>query len=75
MGSRVDPAGLRTKLSRRDGVVDWVVGEGGEVDVAGVVVPEGSADKPRVVAGVDGGGRGPAGESVSDDQGRGRSCV
>lgn len=75
VGSRVGPVGLRTKLFRREGFVDCVVGEGGEVEVAGVVVPEGSADRPRVVAGVEGGGRGPAGESVRDDQGRCRSCV
>ncbi len=70
----MDAVGLRTKLSRLDGTVDWSVGDEGEVEVAGVVVPDGSADKPRLVAGVDGGGRGPGGESVSEDQGRGRSC-
>lgn len=55
--------------------MDCVVGDGGEVEVAGVVVPDGSADGPRVVAGVEGGGSGPAGESVRDDHGRCRSCV
>jgi hypothetical protein len=74
VGSSVDPAALRTKLFRRDGAEDCVVGDGGEVDVAGVVVPDGPAEKLSVVAGVDGGGRGPGGESVTDDHGRGRSC-
>lgn len=74
VGSKVGPVGLRTKLLRRDGFVDCVVGEGGEVEVAGVFVPDGSAESPRVVAGVEGGGNGPAGESVRDDQGRCRSC-
>jgi hypothetical protein len=69
----VDPVALRPKLFLREGAEDCIVGDGGEVDVAGVVVPEGPAEKLSVVAGVDGGGRGPGGESVTDDQGRGRS--
>jgi len=51
-----------------------MVGEGGEVEVAGVVAPDGPAEKLSVVAGVEGGGRGPGGESVTDDHGRGCSC-
>ena len=73
VGARTGVA-ARRKLSRLDGAADWVVGDGGEVDVAGVVVPEGSAvESPKLVAGVDGGGRGPAGESVREDQGLARS--
>lgn len=52
-----------------------MVGEGGDVDVAGVVAPDGPEEKFRVVAGVDGGGRGPGGESVTDDHGRAWSWV
>ncbi len=59
------------KLSRRDGVDDCIVGDGGEVRV-GVVVPDETAERPEL-AGVEGGGRGPVGESVNEDQGRGRS--
>lgn len=73
VGSRVDPAPLRIKLFRREGADDCVVGDGGEVDVAGVVAPDGPAERLSVVAGVDGGGWGPGGESVTDDHGRGRS--
>jgi len=51
-----------------------MVGEGGEVEVAGVVAPVGPAEMLSVVAGVVGGGRGPGGESVTDDHGRGCSC-
>jgi hypothetical protein len=75
VGSRVEPAALRTKLFRREGAEDCVVGEEGEVEVAGVVAPDGPAEKFSVVAGVEGGGRGPGGESVTDDHGRERSCV
>lgn len=70
MGASVGVAARRTKLSRRDGAADCVVGEGGDVDVAGVVAPEGSADCPKLVAGVEGGGSGPGGDSVNDDHGR-----
>lgn len=73
VGSRVEPAALRMKLFRREGAEDCMVGEGGEVEVAGVVAPDGPAEKLSVVAGVEGGGRGPGGESVTDDHGRGRS--
>lgn len=68
-------AALRTKLSRRDGAADLVVGDGGDVEVAGVVAPEGSADSPKLVAGVDGGGSGPGGDSVKVDHGRWRSLL
>lgn len=37
-------------------MADWRMGDGGEVDVFGVVAPEGPADRFMVVAGVDGGG-------------------
>ena len=51
------------KLPRRDGAFDCGVDDGG-VDVAvGVVDPEGSADSAMLVAGVEGGGCGPGGES------------
>jgi len=67
---------LRAKLSLRDSDGERWIGEGGEVDVTGVVAPEGSAvDSPKLVAGVDGGGSGPAGESLADDQCCGRSCM
>lgn len=59
----------RMKLPRRDGVDDCNVGEGGVVRV-GVVAPEETAESPE---GVEGGGRGPEGESASVDHGRGRS--
>ena len=71
----MDPGDLRTKLFRREGAEDCMVGEGGEVEVAGVVAPEGRAeDELRVVAGVEGVGEGPDGESATEDQGRERSC-
>lgn len=44
-----------------------MVGEGGDVDVAGVVVPDGAAESADNVAGVEGGGRGEADESASED--------
>jgi hypothetical protein len=69
VGARAGVAALRTKLSRRDGAADCVVGDGGDVDVAGVVAPEGSVDSPKLVAGVEGGGSGPGGDSVKDDHG------
>lgn len=74
MGSRLEPVARRMKLPRRDGADDCTVGDGGEVEKVGVVVPDDTADKPEL-AGVEGGGMGPEGESVSVDQGRGRSEV
>jgi hypothetical protein len=73
VGAREGVAALRTKLPRREGAADCVVGDGGDVEVAGVVAPEGSADSPMLVAGVEGGGSGPGGDSVKDDHGRWRS--
>jgi hypothetical protein len=57
------------KLPLREGADESVVGEGGDVERAGVLVPEEMAERPEL-AGVDGGGRGPEGESVVVDQGR-----
>lgn len=58
------------KLPLRDGAVDCTVGDGGDVESAGVVVPDERAERPEL-AGVDGGGRGPDGESLGVvDQGR-----
>lgn len=49
--------------------------DGGVVVAVGVVEPEGSADSAAFVAGVDGGGCGPGGESAREDKkGRGCSC-
>lgn len=38
-----------------------------------MVARDGPVEKLRVVAGVEGGGWGPGGESVTDDHGRGRT--
>lgn len=73
VGSNVDPGEVRTKLLGREAAEDCVVGEGGEVEVAGVEAREGTADELRVVAGVDGGGEGAEGVSVAEDQGLERS--
>ena len=58
------------KLPRREDVEDGMAVEGGEDVNVGVVAPEETADRPAL-AGVEGGGRGPAGESIVD-HGRGR---
>lgn len=60
------------KLPLRDGADDCVVGDGGDVESVGVFVPDEMAERPEL-AGVEGGGRGPDGESLNVDQGRGRS--
>src|SRR5690242_8790212 len=74
VGSRVAPGDLRAKLPRREGAFDCGADEGGVVVAVGVVDPEGSADRAALVAGVDGGGCGPGGESARDgEKGRGRS--
>ena len=72
MVSKPEPVGRRTKLPLRDGVEDCMVGDGREVESVGVFVPEEIAESPPL-AGVEGGGSGPEGESENVDQGRGRS--
>ena len=73
VGSSVDPGDLRTKLPRRDGAFECGVEDGGVDAAVGVVDPEGSADRATFVAGVDGGGCGPGGESARDGE-KGRGC-
>ena len=72
VGSKLEPVARRIKLPRRDDAEDWTVGDGGEVVKVGVVAPEETADRPEL-AGVEGGGRGPTGESLIVDHGRGRA--
>jgi len=72
VSSNPDPVVLRTKLSLREGVVDWMAGDGDGAENVGVVVPEETAESPEL-AGVEGGGSGPDGESAKVDHGRGRS--
>lgn len=75
VGSRVEPGDRRAKLPRRDGALECGVESGGVVVAVGVVDPEGSADSATFVAGVEGGGCGPGGESAKDgEKGRGCSC-
>lgn len=71
--SRPDPVARRMKLPRREGADDCKVGEGGEAVNVGVVDPDETAESPEL-AGVEGGGRGPAGESLIVDHGRGRDA-
>ena len=75
VGSNGDPGDLRTKLPWRDGTFECDVDDGGVVEAVGVVEPEGSAESAALVAGVDGGGCGPGGESewVGEKE-RGWSC-
>jgi hypothetical protein len=70
--SKLDAVGRRTKLPRRDDAEDGMAGEGGVAVKVGVAVPEETAESPEL-AGVEGGGRGPAGESLIVDHGRGRA--
>lgn len=72
VGSRFGPVVRRMKLPRREDVEDGSDGEGGVGANVGVEVPEETAERPEL-AGVDGGGRGPTGESLMVDQGRGRA--
>ena len=53
-------------------MVDWMAGDGDGAENVGVVVPEETAESPEL-AGVEGGGSGPDGESANVDHGRGRS--
>ena len=71
MGSKPAPVARRMKLPRREGLEGCTIGEGG-VGRVGVVAPDETAESPEL-AGVEGGGRGPEGESVRVDHGRGRS--
>lgn len=64
VGSRGEPGDLRTKLPRRDGALECCTEDGGVVGPVGVVDAEGSAESAAFVAGVEGGGSGPGGESA-----------
>lgn len=69
MGSKPAPLSLRMKLPLREDAMDGIVGDGGEADNAGVAAPDDTAERPEL-AGVEGGGKGPEGESVKVDHGR-----
>lgn len=75
VGSNGEPGDLRAKLPRREGAFECGADDGGVVVAVGVVEPEGSADSATLVAGVEGGGCGPGGESASEgEKGLGCSC-